>query len=287
VEFLLANSIWHESTLTFEQEFLDINTGYFDAQVTPLDFAAPGAAATINGWVSDNTRGKIREIVPDPIPRDIIMYLINAIYFKGDWTYRFDENLTRATPFTLADGSQKTVNMMSHANPVTIAVAEVGDLTVADLPYSGDAYCMTILLPDMPDGLQALVEELTQENWNAWTSVLADDDREVSLPKFTLEYEIKLNDVLTALGMGVAFSAGADFTRVFRPGGIWIDEVKHKTYVDVNEEGTEAAAVTSVAMARGMASRAILVDRPFLFVIREKLSGTILFMGKVVDPTRG
>jgi serine protease inhibitor len=285
VEFVLANSIWYGHTMTFEQDFLDLNQTYFDAEVTPIDFSAPSASQTINGWVNDKTNGRISEIVPDPVPADVVMYLINAIYFKADWTYQFDKSRTQAAPFHLIDGSEVTVDMMEHEAEMPVRFLWNADLTAVELSYGGDAYVMTILLPSEPDGINTLLDGLTQENWSAWLDQLYAGEVYVRLPKFTLEYELQMNDVLTALGMGVAFSPGAaDFTRMYAPGGIWIDEVKHKSFVKVDEEGTEAAAATSVAMVCS-APLTFLVDRPFVFVLREKLSGTILFMGKVVDPS--
>ncbi|UCG87709.1 MAG: serpin family protein [Gemmatimonadota bacterium] len=287
VEFLLANSIWYRDTWTFEQEFIDINRQYFDAEVAALDFTSPAAAPTINGWVSNATHGRIAGIVPDPVPNDIVMYLINAIYFKGDWTYQFDKSRTRGAPFDLPDGSQTTVDMMSHEADVEVGVNWSAGVHVGDLPYGGEAYSMTILLPPTATQIDSLVDQLTQENWSEWVGQIHTEEIHVSIPKFTLEYEIKLNDALTALGMGIAFSDTADFTRMYAPGEIFISEVKHKTFVDVNEEGTEAAAATSVGMAPTSMPLSFIVDRPFVFVIRERLSGTILFMGKVVDPTQG
>jgi serine protease inhibitor len=284
VEFLLANSIWYRDTWSFEQDFIDLNRQYFDAEVTALDFTSPAAAPTINGWVNDATRGKIPSIVPDPVPADIIMYLIDAIYFKGDWTYQFDRSRTQDAPFTLLDGTEKTVDMMSHGTEIEIGVSWSEDLQVGDLAYGGGAYSMTILLPPSAAEIGSLVDRLTRDNWNEWVGQIHTEEMHVSLPKFTLEYEIELKDALSALGMGIAFSDTADFTRMYAPGGIFISKVKHKAFVDVNEEGTEAAAATSVGMAPTSIPTSFVVDRPFVFVIREKLSGTILFMGKVVDP---
>jgi serine protease inhibitor len=285
VEFTLANSIWYRHTMTFEQEFLDLNRDYFDAEVSAIDFSAPSAAQTINGWVDEKTNGRIPDIVPDPVPGDIVMYLINAIYFKADWTHQFDKSRTTDAPFRLIDGSEVTVDMMEHEAEIPVRFLWNTELTAVELSYGGDPYVMTILLPLEPGGINGLLDGLTQETWSSWLDQLGSGDLYVRLPKFTLEYELKMNDVLTALGMGVAFSPGAaDFTKMYAPGGIWIDEVKHKSFVKVDEEGTEAAAATSVAMVDS-APMTLVIDHPFVFVLREKLSGTILFMGKVMDPT--
>jgi serpin B len=284
VEFQIANSIWHRNTMTFEPAFLDLNREFFDAEVSAIDFGANTAAGTINGWVSEKTNGKIERIVPDPIPANTVMYLINAIYFKADWTYQFDKSRTHGAPFTLDDGSQVTADMMSHDGEIPVQLRWSDDLLIVELPYGGEAYQMTVLLPYGQSSIADLLESLTAETWSGWIDELAPSEIGVSLPKFTLEYELVMNDVLTALGMGEAFTPTADFTNMFAPGGIWIDEVRHKSFVQVDEEGTEAAAVTSVSMTDS-APLSIVVDRPFAFVLRERLSGTILFIGKVMDPT--
>jgi serine protease inhibitor len=285
VEFTLANSIWYRNTMTFEQDFIDLNRDYFDAEVTPIDFADPSASQTINGWVDEKTNGRIPEIVPQTIPEYIVMYLINAIYFKADWTYQFDKSRTKDAPFRLVDGSEVTVDMMEHGGEIPVRYLWNQDLMALELSYGGDAYVMTILLPYDLGSIHELLDSLTQENWSAWLDQLYNGEMYVQLPKFTLEYELTMNDVLTALGMGVAFSpSAADFTKMYAPGGLYIDEVKHKTFVKVDEEGTEAAAATSVGIGLTSAPAMFVVDRPFVFVLREKLSGTILFMGKVMDP---
>jgi serpin B len=275
--------------MTFEQEFLDLNVQYFDAEVSALDFNSPSAANTINDWVYENTSGRIEEIVDSPIDPLTIMFLINAIYFKADWASQFDKDLTRDAPFFLEDGSQTTVEMMRHEDEVSINFYYDWDehIQVIDLPYGGQAYSMTILLPEESDGIADLIEELTHDQWNGWIAALDSTSRYVSMPKFTLEYELTMNDVLSALGMSIAFDPNAaDFTNMYAPGGAYISKVKHKTYVDVDEEGTEAAAVTSVEIGLTSAGpQPIVIDRPFVFAIRENHSGTILFVGKMLDPT--
>jgi len=286
VEFLIANSIWYRNTMSFEQAFLDLNRQYFDADVSALDFTDPASVNVINDWVKQNTRNKIEKIVDPPIDPMTIMFLINAVYFKGDWTHQFDKDLTRDAPFSLKDGSETIVDMMSHDDEVPIRYALDGDIQIADLSYGGQAYSMTIVLPPTPQAIDSLVSGLSQAQWNSWTAALDSTSRHVSLPKFKLEYELSLNDVLKVMGMEVAFSDSADFTNMYSPGGAFISNVKHKTFVDVNEEGTEAAAVTSVEIGlTSVGPGPIVVDRPFLFAIRENYSGTILFMGKIMDPT--
>jgi len=288
VQFTLANSIWHDFRFTPLQDFLDATSTYFDAEVAGLDFESTQAAPTINAWVDDATNGKISEIVDDPIPQDVIAYLINAIYFKGDWTYRFDKSKTRKEPFERPDGSTVDVDMMSYAAESPIRFTWVDGVEIVDLAYGGQAYSMTIVLPADVGGADSLAQVVTQQQWDAWVSALSAADRFVSLPKFTMEWEDDLKDVLSTLGMAETFCPNpADLTNMFvgaQPGDLCFSEVKHKTFVDVNEEGTEAAAVTSIGVGLTAAPASTVIDRPFLFAIRERFSGTILFLGKIVDP---
>jgi serine protease inhibitor len=286
VQFDIANSIWYKITCPApETDFLQQCQQYFGALVAGLDFSSPDAARTINAWVDESTHGKIDQIVDDPIDGAIRMFLINAIYFKGNWTYQFDETQTQEKPFLLLDGSAKTCQMMSQK--AIHRYLFTADFQAADLPYGDGTYSMTLFLPQQtldPDGL---IAQLKPENLSHWLSQFSADSLNVHLPRFTLEYDRELKDDLTALGMGIAFTAGADFTKMFKSGGIWIDKVKHKTFVDVNEEGTEAAAVTDVEMVESIQPPTFQANRPFIFIIRENESGTILFIGKMVDPTMG
>ncbi|UCF19820.1 MAG: serpin family protein [Gemmatimonadota bacterium] len=286
VEFILANSIWYRQGFPVEQSFLDVNREYFDAEVAALDFASPGAATTINDWVAEKTNGRIDEIVDSPIDPILVMFLINAIYFKGDWTYQFDRDLTRDAPFFLESGSEKLVPTMAYGEPVEVGYYKDSEIEAVDLPYGGKAYSMTIMLPVGEGNVGALVESLDGARWAQVVGGMAVLEAEVRMPKFTLEYELELNDALKALGMEVAFDQGAaDFSKIYPgPERLFISKVKHKTFVDVNEEGTEAAAVTSVEVGLTSAPPVISVDRPFVFVIRERLSSTILFMGLITDP---
>jgi serpin B len=289
VAFTLANSVWYDPDPRYAPtpDFLATSRTYFDARVESLDFRSPSAASTINGWVSDQTRGKIPSIVPDPIPQDVVSYLINAIYFKGSWAARFDKGLTKPGAFRLANGGAATVPLMTHGRTVPVGYGRAGGVTVLDLPYGGAAFSMTIALPQDAGGIDSLVRGLTSERWSGWTAALDSAASEVFLPKFTLTYGLGMSDVLVALGMPSAFcnSGRADFTRMNPGGALCISDVKHKTFVDVNEEGTEAAAATSVEVGvTSVGASRVVVDRPFVFAIRERLSGTILFLGRVMNP---
>jgi serine protease inhibitor len=290
VEFILANSIWYRDGFPVIQDFLDVNREYFDAEVTGLDFDSPSAAPTINAWVDEKTNGRITEIVDNPIDPMLVMFLINAIYFKGDWTYQFDQGLTSDAPFYLEGGGQVQVPMMRTSGEIEIGRYGDTELEAIDLPYGGKAYSMTIVMPvDGGGTLGELVQSLNAARWAEIIAGLTTAETQVWMPKYTLEYELTLNAVLEALGMGIAFDEfNADFSKIYDgPENLFISRVKHKTFVDVNEEGTEAAAVTSVEVGVTGMPPTVMVNRPFVFAIREKFSGTILFVGRIVNPVAG
>jgi len=285
VRFTIANSIWYRDGLSVEPPFIEANRTYFDARVEALDFSSPAASRTINDWVKQQTQGLIPKIVEDALPDYAMMYLINAIYFKGDWTQQFDPGLTAPRPFRLGDGSTISVPTMTHGKVADVRIAWRPAVTVLDLPYGGGAYSMTVVLPREPAGVDELVAGLTTDQWNGWIGGLDSSASEVYLPKFKLENNLTLVGTLKALGMEVAFDPQlADFTSISREPGLFITDVRHRTYVDVNEEGTEAAAVTSVEVGVVSMPQPVVVDRPFLFALRENLSGTILFMGVIRNP---
>lgn len=287
VDFRIANAIWYRAGFPFEQTFLDESRQFFDARVSGLDFGAPTAVPTINDWVNQSTNGKIDKIVEGPIASDVVMYLINAIYFNGSWTTRFDKSQTRPDQFTTVSGTTAPIAMMRRAD--TVRVAETADAQVLDLPYGGGAFSMTILLPKPGKSIGAVVSSLTADSWQAAVSNTTARSVELQMPKFSLRWEALLNDPLQALGMRQAFEGGrADFSRMSSTAGdrLYISRVKQKSFVDVHEEGTEAAAVTSVEIRVTCACgpQVIRIDRPFVFAIRERLSGTIIFLGKIVRP---
>jgi serpin B len=282
VDFRIANSIWYRTGFPIDQGFLDRGRNWFDARVSALDFNAPSAVPTINDWVSTSTAGKIPTIL-DAIQDDQVMFLINAIYFKGSWRTRFDPSRTVTAPFHAAGGDQPAKLMHREG---TIRWLQTADFEAVDLPYGNSAYSMTVVLPAAGKRVEDVAASLQSTAWTAWMAQLHDADIDLQLPRFKLEWERKLIPDLQSLGMRAAFvDGGADFSRMSSLGSLlYISLVKQKTYVDVNEEGTEAAAVTNVGISLTSAPvrRAFIVDRPFIFVLRERLSGTILFMGKIV-----
>ena len=287
VTLQIANSIWYKNTFSVLQAFLDTNRTTFDAEVHALDFASPDAVSTINAWVSTKTNGKIPLII-NFIPDGMMMYLINAVYFKGTWTTQFDPNATQDAPFHLSDGSSVTCRLMHQKTDLWYAM--VGSVRVVDMPYGSGDFRMKIILPPLGADIDSLAGAVTPGLWTAWSGTLAKTEVDLFMPRFELTYETLLNAPLSAMGMGIAFSDFADFTRISSGGGLQITEVKHKTYVKVDEEGTEAAAVTSVGVGvtsvGGGGTPVVRIDHPFLFAITEQQSGTILFIGKVSDPTR-
>lgn len=283
VDLRIANSIWYRTGFPVEPSFVDANRNWFGAEVSALDFSSPAAPKTINDWVSSATLGKIPTIVDD-IQGDLMMLLINAIYFKGSWRDRFDPALTQDAPFHGVAGDQPARLMHREGTMRHLATA---DFDAVDLPYGNSAFTMTVVLPREGKSIETLASSLQPSQWSAWMGQLRDASVDLHLPRFNLSWERTLNGDLKALGMRDAFvDGGADFSRLSPLGRqLFISFVKQKTYVDVNEEGTEAAAVTSVGVSVTSAPvvTVVRVDRPFLFVIRERLSGTILFMGKIVD----
>ncbi|OFY65692.1 MAG: hypothetical protein A2Y71_04975 [Bacteroidetes bacterium RBG_13_42_15] len=286
----IANSIWYRDGFYVLPEFIQTNSDYFNAQVQSLDFGSPSALQTINGWVSDKTNDKITEILNE-IPADAVMYLINAIYFYGTWKYEFDEKNTTEKDFYgdcyQEDRIPVKVDMMMLEASINYLHHEIFD--AIELPYGNGNYAMMVLLPDPEKTTSDLIEQLGSDNWNSWIESFEEKEVVVSLPKFRFDFEDKLNDELTDMGMGIAFSpGGADFTKINPDGNLFISMVKQKAYVDVNEKGTEAAAVTVVEIeltSVGEDNRIhFYVDRPFLFVIMEKQSKSIIFIGRVAKP---
>lgn len=279
-DFRIANSIWYETSFPFNDAFLADSKSYFDAEVKGLDFKSSASLGTINSWVNKSTAGKIPAIL-DEIDSSEVMFLINAIYFKGSWQKQFDKSQTTDAPFFALDKTSSTVPMMHQSAELRIANAPT--FSAVDLYYGNSAFAMTVVLPNQNVDINTLSESLTEESWKSLEESFTEHKSDLYLPRFQLAWKRELNPDLTALGMGVAFHDGADFTPMSPRGKeLIITKVIQKTFVDVNEEGTEAAAATSVGIGITSMPPSIRVDRPFIFVIRERFSGTILFMGKIV-----
>ncbi len=290
VRLEIGNSVWHREGFTLEDAYVSEVERDFLARVEALDFGDPGAADVINAWVSEATDGLIDGIVDPPIDPLTMVFLINAIYFEGAWTLRFDPARTVAGDFRRSDGSTVSVPFMSMSDG-EFPYAETSNYQAIELPYGGEAFAMTVVLPSEAIGIGPFVESLDAEAWAEIIAGLGEAELLVALPRFRLEYDRTLNDVLKALGMAVAFDeTAADFSRMHRDAlelQLHISRVKQKAFVEVDEEGTRAAAVTSVEVGVTSVPPTFRADRPFLFAIRERLSGALLFTGVVRDPSAG
>ena len=284
VTMQIANSIWYRETFPFNQSFIDAGRSYFDAEVHGLDFNdVSGSVGTINGWVNQKTNGKIAKVLATIDPLDV-MFLINALYFHGSWRQQFDPSQTTDDVFTSVPGVTEPMRLMHrHADMLYV---ETASYQAVDLPYGNAAFAMTVLLPKPGTDVESFSAGLTDTTWRSLISSFSTAEVELAVPKFRLEYERTMNDDLAALGMVVPFEPNvADFTRMSPLGKqLYISFVKQNTFVNVDEEGTEAAAATVTGIrATSLGPYSVMrVDRPFLFVIRERLTGAVLFMGKVV-----
>jgi serpin B len=281
----IANSIWYENTFTPLPAFLKVNADNYNAEVEGLDFKSPTAKDKINSWVNNSTHGKIPSII-DEIGGDMVMYLINAVYFKSDWKYKFDKNKTAKADFNLdANNKIQTDFMVAQASVNYLSSQEAN---VYELPYGNEKYSMVIVLPNGNTTINEFAGSITSAKWKGLMAGLKKTGMEIKMPKFKFSYDITLNDQLEHLGMEVAFGKNgfADFIRINPGGHLQIDEVKHKTFIEVNESGTEAAAVTSVGIELTSVQQpsAVLINRPFVYAIREMKTGLILFTGILNNP---
>ncbi len=282
--FEIANSIWCGQNIPVREAFIDLNRIWFDAEVNTIDFSALYAADTINHWVAAATHDKITTIVNPPLDPATVMILVNAIYFKGDWTHPFDTARTFNGRFTCGDGSTITTPMMDKDTMFSCFTNDLFD--AIDLPYGKHGYSMTILLPQQNVTVDQVIAQMTPENWAAWIAGFTEFKFDFAMPKLKVEYDASLKKVLIALGMPNPFSDEADFSNMIEGGGVLIDDVLHKTFLKVDEKGTEAAGATAVIiMPTGMMG--MRVNRPYVMVIREKESRTIVFIGRIAAPEWG
>jgi serpin B len=287
VELSIANSLWLRQGFPVASEFLANNQKYYQAEVEELDFNQPQAKDIINNWVAKETKNKITEIIDSIDPRDVL-FLINAIYFKGIWTNQFDPNLTQNQPFYPDGKTQINHDFMSQNGQYFYLENE--QFQAIKLPYGEQkSLSMYIFLPQEKINLSSFLQNLTAEKWQQWLDNFAQKEGFISLPKFKLEYEINLNDTLQAMGMTDIFSNKANFSKMTSE-EVMVSEVKHKTFIEVNEEGTEAAAVTSIGVRATSIEITqpfrMIVDRPFFYAIQDNQTDTILFMGKVLNPSK-
>lgn len=279
----IANSIWIKQGFGVYDTFVDVNKKMYDAQVQELDFASPTAPGIINNWCAENTNNCITEVVKS-VPDIMRLYLLNALYFKGIWKTQFDKSKTTDEPFTNSDGSQSTVKMMNIANGDFNYTAN-DYFSIAEFPYGNEAFSMVVLLPAEGKSLDECLPQLAGEHWQEWNNGMFGRKLDVKLPRFKLEYDKDLIKDMEAMGMKDAFIDGvADFSKMSDT-SLFIGLLQQFTYVNVDEEGTEAAAVTVGGMGVTSVDPSLPmtfhVNRPFAFMIKEKSTGTILFMGRV------
>lgn len=276
----IANAIWYREGFKVKPEFLKVNSENFNAYVKELNFNKPWALDTINNWCSKSTKGLIPTIL-DEIPGDAMMYLMNAVYFKGIWRDQFDKSKTISANFTNELGKDVKINMMVKND--TFAYNSDEYAQYIDLPYGNKAFSMTVILPNKTLTVNDILNRLTAQSIKSILQDMSQRHVDLKLPRLKIENSSKLNDPLISMGMPQAFDANlADFTGIADQ-RLFISEVIHKTYITVDEEGTEAAAVTSIGMEVTSMPQYIdfNVNKPFIFFIREKSTGIILFMGKV------
>jgi serine protease inhibitor len=290
VQIEIANALWLQSGFRIDPDFLRLSHDFFDAAPESVNFAEnpQQAASHINGWVKERTQGKIPKIIKD-LSRHTVLVLTNAVYFKGRWTVPFDKKETKPRSFHLPGGRSITVPMMVQRGEYRYLETE--SFQAIRLPYGNDRFAMYVFLPRESTALPDFLRSLDEQHWNQWLPKLLTHKGQIILPRFELTYGHQLNHALTAMGMGVAFGPEADFSRIHPPPPwLRIDDVEHKTYVKVDEEGTEAAAATSVSVGARFAPATppfeMIADHPFICAIVEQQSGAMLFAGVVTNPAQ-
>jgi len=277
----IANSIWSEKSYPVKQSFIDINKKYFDAEVQSLDFGLQSTLDAINKWCAKKTNNKIEKILDD-IPGDAIMYLINAVYFKSKWKSQFDKKNTTKEEFTMGSGARKSVSMMTQTTTLPYYSDEV--LQCIEMPYGNRAFSMVAILPAAGKALDDVVNYLDNRAWNNILNNFYEAEIHVRFPRFKQECEFSLVEPIDNLGMHRIFKPGGNLNGIADDPRLFVSEIKHKTFVEVNEEGTEAAAVTSIEIRKTSMPPSFIANRPFIYLIKEKSTGAILFIGRMDEP---
>jgi serine protease inhibitor len=280
VQLEIANSVWSRAGVQFQQAFLTNAGHYFGAKVGSLDFSSAGAPGTINSWVACATHNTITSIVKN-IAADIVMYVLNATYFHGEWKTSFDSKNTHAGIFTTGSGQQVQVPFM-HLTGVTFPYYQSPDFQAMSLPYGRGRFSMVIVLPRQGLSLPTFAHRLTLANWNSWVSQLQPASIPLALPKFTTRNSWSLNGPLASLGMRQAIGPNGNFSGICAR--CKLSQVRQKSYLSIDEKGTTAAAVTSGGVSATAVHQTMLVDHPFLIAIRDSKTGAILFLGAENNP---
>ena len=286
VELAISNAIFYRNTFPVKNDFITTNQNYYNAEVAGLDFSKTTETLNkVNGWVNTNTKGKIEKIL-DQVSPDDIMYLLNAIYFNGEWQYRFNSKETTNMSFTKEDNQVVQAPTMAIENKFNYFSNQA--FQMLEIPYGSGKYSMLVFLPASGKTTNDVISLLNPGNMTDWLSGMTELNRKLYLPKFEFKFDQSLIDVLKALGMTDAFSSNANFSGIADGGNLEISEVMHKTYIKVDERGTEAAAVTEITFVNTSvgSDNSFRVDHPFVFAIREKDTNAILFVGKVMNPTQ-
>ncbi len=284
LQLSINNSIWIREGNEVAKDFLAVNRDAFNSYIAEVDFTKENSIKEINKWIDDATKGKISEMVQYPVSEDTLMYLINAIYFKGDWTNKFDIKNTFSSEFVQGDGNKQQADMMSKTGKFDYSAGN--DYEVVRLPYGDGNTAMYCILPNEGIEINEFIELMSIEKWDEIKKGISTrNDVLVQIPRFKLQYGIKeLENSLTKLGMGEAFSDFADFTGIRE--NVAISSVLHKAIIEVNEEGSEAAAATVVEVGVTSAMPnpiTFIANRPFMFIIANDETDTILFMGKLLS----
>lgn len=279
----LANSMWYKSGFEVESDFQNILKTSFNSEITGLPFDN-AAKDKINQWASDKTNGKIKKVL-DEIDSNKVMFILNALYFKGDWKTKFDLKETVETPFKLDNGGSKTVKMMN----VKAAFKVAGDAkySAVQLPYSNGQFTMTLLIPQGENSIDQVLSEFSDSKWKELSSRLTERNVKVGLPRFKLEYSVKLKSTLEKMGIQKVFTSAAELGKINKTADLYVDFVNQDTYLGIDEQGTEAAAVTTIGFdvtSVNPDEPKFVCDRPFGLIISENTSNTILFMGRIKNP---
>lgn len=279
-----ANSVWITDDFSVRNRYVSILENDFDAEVVNLDFADPATVRAINNWCSENTEGKINEIV-DRLNPGMVMMLINALYFNAPWADAFLEKNTREGVFHAFNGDVQ-IPMMAKTDRMNYA--EYQGAQMVELPYEGGRYAMYVVLPPKGLSIDKMISYVNEDLYDQAMSMMTAEKVRLTLPKFKLETEMILNKTLQNMGIRTAFSSAADFKGISETGPLVLDQVKQKCYIDMSEKGTEAAAVTSIGVrmtsARPETVYTMNVDRPYVFFIADRSNGNILFAGRVARP---
>jgi serpin B len=289
-QLYLANRLFGQEGMPFTASFMNVTSSFYHAPLQTVDYRVDpeGARKEVNGWVSDNTQGIIQELIPlGAFDTDTRLTLANAIYFQSSWASAFDVKNTQNAPFLLEDGTEKPVPLMHSSGLFRTASDEL--FSMLSLDYADEELSMLLVLPVQRGALAQAEPMLDEQRWRALSSSLTEQKVAVSLPRFEARSELSLKDALAALGMPSAFGSGADFSGLLEPGigrePLHIEHVLHQSYVRVDEAGTTAAAASAVVVATRSASPEFRVDQPFVFAIQDKLTGALLFLGRIADPS--